>query len=72
MAITADMVREALEGAEGGAAVRLRLVECEVEGLDVEFHAISRDAEGRIVIEASATVAGEVEDEGDEEGRADE
>lgn len=57
------MVRAAIEGADGGEVIRLRLVACGVEGLDVEFHAISRGADGRIVIEASAAVEGEDEDE---------
>lgn len=63
MAITAEMVRAAIEGADGGEVVRLRLVECGVEGLNVEFHAIRKDKDGRIVIEASATVEDEDEDE---------
>jgi hypothetical protein len=63
LAITAEMVRKALEGAEGGQIIRLRLVECGVEGLDVEFHSIGRDDEGRLVIEASATVEGGAEDD---------
>lgn len=65
MAITAEEVRRALEGAAGGQAISLRLRECEVEGLSVEFDSIGRDADGRIVIEGRAFVGDD--DEGEEE-----
>lgn len=59
MPISVAEVRQAIQEADGAAIIKLCFVDSEDErlaSLDVEFNAIYRDQEGRIVIQARATL----------------